>query len=553
MSYIDIDKLTYFYPNTDEAAIKNIKLGVEHGEILLICGSSGCGKSTLAKCIASTVPNFYGGSIKGLIKIEGIELEKIDRDKRANEITMVFQDPEKQLIMNKVHREVAYGLENIGVEEKVIKRRVWEALQFCNILDLAYRDIKTLSGGQKQKVSICSALAFLPKCIILDEPTSELDPDSAEELVEIIRKINEELDITVIIIEQRIDRWLDICDKIVLMKDGNIVFNGEKKEFYKNHDEYFSNFIPIYLKCVRQLNRDCSINTFKDGRKEIKRLYDMKKIIKRNNEGYSENLNLDKNTIIEMKKLNVKFDNITALYNINIDINEGDFIGIMGPNGSGKSTLLKSIMGLIKYEGSIKINKTMEVKKNKVKDLSKIIGYVSQNPNDYISKDTVYEELKFTLDNFGITNMSLIDETLKELNIYNLKDINPRDLSGGEKQRVAIASIIILKPKILLLDEPTRGLDYITRYSLGNLLKKLNSNGTTILIVTHDIDFAASVCNKFMLMFEGNILSNGKHKEVFENGIFYTTTINKLFRGIENQVFTLNDFRNTLKVLDEKE
>jgi energy-coupling factor transport system ATP-binding protein len=243
-------------------------------------------------------------------------------------------------------------------------------------------------------------------------------------------------------------------------------------------------------------------------------------------------------TIIDVKHLVCTYDNYQAVKEMNISIKKGDFLGILGANGAGKSTFMKAIMGIKKYSGSIKIS-GREVSKVKLRDMAGNIGYVSQNPNDYLTKDTVYEEIKFTLDNFNIKDYILIDEILKSFDIYDVKHKNPRDLSGGQRQRVAIASIMVLKPEILMLDEPTRGLDIEIKENLGNMLKKINNNGTTILLITHDIDFAGEFCSEFMLMFNGEKVAKGNREQVLGNGIFYTTTINKLVRGSAKNIFTL--------------
>ncbi|MCY6957663.1 ABC transporter ATP-binding protein [Clostridium brassicae] len=533
MKYINIRNLNYYYPRSTIRALNNIRLTINKGEIVFIAGKSGSGKSTLAKCISGSIPNFYGGKISGEISINDVCINKISNSDRSKEITMVFQDPERQLLMNKVHREIAFGLENIAVEAKNIKRRVFEALQFSNILDLAYRDISTLSGGEKQKVAIASAIAYLPRCIILDEPTSQLDPAAAEEIIKLIKKVNEELGITIIIIEQRIDKWFDIADRILVMKEGNIGFSGDKKTLYNIEDKYIRDFLPSYMKFSKFIGMDKMPLSFKDARLKIEKLGLNLKERKRENINFS-------NILIQIKKLTCGYENISVLKNVSLDIKEGEFISVLGANGSGKSTLLKAIMGVIKYKGSIKVLEE-EVKKIKTRNISKKIGYVSQNPNDYISKDTVYDELKFTLDNYGIKNYEIIDETLKRLDIYEIRDKNPRDISSGERQRVAIASILVMKPKILILDEPTRGLDYNVKINLGETLKDLNDKGTTIIMVTHDIEFAAKYCTKFTLMFNGEIVCYGNSEDVLGEGIYYTTEINKLVRSKNPKIFTLDD------------
>ncbi|MGH4121744.1 MAG: ABC transporter ATP-binding protein [Clostridium sp.] len=559
MSYIEINGLTYYYPKEQKPVLRDINLQLDKGKILFVVGESGSGKSTLAKCISGAVPNFYGGTIQGSVNIEGQGVIEMDHNTRAREITMVFQDPESQLIMNKVHREIAFGLENVGVKSSEIKRRIWEAMEFSNILDIADREINTLSGGQKQRVAITSAMVYLPNCIILDEPTSQLDPAAAEDVISLIKKINEELGITIIIIEQRIQKWFEIADEILVLSKGKTAFLGNKQEFYNEETNAMQDFLPNYLKICKALD----ITNMPCGLKEVR------KIIEKSSDEYKtpflEKDSTSREEIIKIENLCCKYEDTLAIKDLSINIKQGEFISILGANGGGKSTFLKALMGLINYSGSIKVlknsflneedSKTLfkntivnfsgehkEIKKLKIKDIARIIGYVSQNPNDYISKETVYEELKFTLDNYKIVDEGVIEDTLKALDIYKLVDKNPRDLSGGEIQRVAIASILVLRPKILLLDEPTRGLDSKVKAMLGKILLDLNKNGTTIILVTHDVEFASEFCNRFLLMFNGEIVGDGNREEVLGTGIYYTTTINKIFRNRNRGIFTLKDF-----------
>lgn len=531
MSYITVENLNYYYPGEDKKALDNINLKIEKGAFVLVTGRSGSGKSTLARCITGSIPNFYGGRIGGTTQIDGRNINDIDNRERAKEITMVFQDPERQLMANVVHREIAFGLENVGIEENKIKRRVWEALEFTNLLDLAYRKIDTLSGGEKQKVAVASALSYMPGCIILDEPTSQLDPASAGEIVSLLKKINDELSITVVVIEQRIEKWFSAADSVVIMDDGRIEYNGSKSELYGSDDDKLLNFLPVSLRLSKRFGIKDMPGSFKDIRNNIAEAEFEKNVQKAEVPGEA---------LIEAKNVHCFYGNEEAVKGIDFCINKGDFIGLIGSNGAGKSTVMKSIMGLVKYKGSIKLL-GREISKCNITELAKHIGYVSQNPNDYLSKDTVYEELKFTLDNMKIKDYSAIDETLKALGIYKLKDKNPRDLSGGERQRAAVASIMVLKPDILMLDEPTRGLDSDVKKNLGQMLKRLNENGMTIIMITHDMDFAGEFCRKFMLMFNGEVVSSGNAVDVLQDGIFYTTAVNKLLRGISNDIFTFDD------------
>jgi energy-coupling factor transport system ATP-binding protein len=537
MNYIDIKDLSFKYPEEDKEALSNISISIKKGEFLLVAGKSGSGKSTFGKTISGVIPSFYGGAIRGKVLVKDMRLSDIPQYERASEITMVFQDPERQLMMNKVHREIAFGLENIGVDPEEINRRVWESLQFINAVDLAYKDIDSLSGGQKQKLAIASAIAYLPSCIVFDEPTSQLDPSVADEVAQLIKKINEELGITVILIEQRLDRWFEMTDRVLILDSGKQAFCGSKEEFYNLGK--FEDFLPAYLKIAKQIKMEALPMSFKEMKMNLADL----KYTSENNY-FEEAINSE---IITASKLTVRYDNLMVLKGINFNIYKGDFIGIIGANGAGKSTLLKTISGLKDYCGNLKLRGS-EISKIRLRELSKVMGYVSQNPSDYISKETVYEEVEFTLKNHGIADKNAIEDVLKKLNIYELRNKNPRDLSGGEKQRVAIASVMVTKPAVLLLDEPTRGLDAEMKNTLKETLLALKAEGVTLIMVTHDIDFAAEVCGKFMLMIKGELISFGSHKKVFENGIYYTTTVHKIFKDIDRGLYRLEDIMR-MKVL----
>lgn len=537
MAYIEINNLNYRYPLEKEYSLKDINFGIEKGSILLVTGKSGSGKSTLARAIVGTVPDFYGGTISGEIKIDGIPLKKMSHKERAEKITMVFQDPEKQLMMNRVHREVAFGLENTSTDERIIKRRVYEALQFSGILNIAESDISSLSGGEKQKVAVASALAYMPQCIVFDEPTSQMDPSSAEEILNLVKKINEELGITIIVIEQRVNRWFDAADSIAVMEKGKLNLFKSRYDFYNNCSDSEFMFLPDYLKFFKSKGISSIPVNFKNARTQIS---ESSIKIKKDEEVSEKKVNDSADTIIDIKRLNCSYDSKIAVKDLSLTVNKGDFLCIMGPNGSGKSTLLKAVMGLMKYRGSIKVH-GKEIKSMQIRDIAKLVGYVSQNPNDYLSKDSVYDEVKFTMDNYGIYDENTINEVLKELEIFDVKEKNPRDLSGGQRQRVAIASILVLKPQIILLDEPIRGIESELKMKLGQILEKLNMQGITIILVTHDADFASLFCRRFILLFNGGIAADGTKKEVLSDGIFYTTSINKLLREKSNDIFTLEE------------
>ena len=552
MSIVNIKGLNYTYPDEDEPALKDINLKADKGEILLVLGTSGSGKSTLLKAITGAVPNFYGGSIEGSIYINEKSVKTISHRERAHMISAVFQDPEKQIVMNTVHKEIAFSLENIGVPEKQIKRRVFESLQFLNILDLTYKKTDELSGGEKQKVELAACIAMNSEIIVLDEPTSQLDPQSAEELIYLVKKISSELGKTIIVAEQRVDKWFDAAEKIMVLEEGSIVFYGDRTEFY-NTD--FIDFMPQYLRIAKELKFDSAMD-FQSVRKKLENhdIFFSDCIAADCNENddtekSSSIFNMfkrkkEENEYLKLKNVSVAYHSNIALNEININFEKNKFYTILGENGAGKSTLLKSIVKLVPYKGSITyIGRSLQ--KINSYDIAKVIGYVSQNPNDYISKDTVYEEIKFTLDNFKIDDSSRIESILKDFKIYQYKDKNPRDLSGGEKQRLAIASVLVMNPEILLLDEPTRGLDYSNKKELGHMLRKFVDSGRTLIMITHDIDFAADFSDDILLLINGELVQYGNKREVLKEGMYYTSTVHKL-AGYRD-VYTLDELKGCIK------
>ncbi len=536
MGYITVENFCYTYPEQKYPALNNISFSLERGEILLLLGRSGSGKSTLGKALAGSVPYFYGGTVSGQVKIDSIPLEKMEHNLRSQTVGMVFQYPEKQLILNKVHREVAFGLENTGVPEETIRRRVFEAMQFTGITPLADRDIDSLSGGQKQKVAIASALAFFPSCIVLDEPVSQLDPLAAEEILHLIRKINEELGITVILIEQRTGKCFELADKVAFMENGHLSFLGTVQNFFKSEHKEYEPFFPEYIRLFRKIGVKSTPLGIKNARAVLETL-PSPKILSSSQPPRKEVVE----PIFQIKKLSCGYGNITGLKNFSASIQKGECISLLGANGAGKSTLLKTLVGLKQYQGSIQIQ-GMELKKIKQKELAKTIGYVSQNPDDYLTQDTVQEELLFTARHLKVENPSeAVDRVLNLLKLKEYEKQNPKDLSGGQKQRVAIGSALVASPKILLLDEPTRGIDVPLKQALANLLKTLNKSGVTILLVTHDVEFACAISNRFWILYQGELLADGPKNDVFSGSLYYTTAIHKLCQAQNPELFTLED------------
>lgn len=549
-----IEDLTYYYPDTDQPALKNINLGVKEGEFLLVVGGSGSGKSSLARVLAGLIPDFYGGKCGGKVLFKGVDLHKIDRRTLAREVGIVFQDPEKQLVMTSVEAEIVFGLENMGLQQEEMLRRLAEVMSFLNLTPIRNEFTANLSGGQKQKVAIASVLAMQPKVLLLDEPTSQLDPLAAEEILNLVKRLNEEMGYTIILIEQRLERCFHLADRLLVMEQGQILKDGPPPEVACWEVENYLPFVPPVARFFALCGAPSVPLSVKEGRMVLKKYFPVSSLVpstwerqkpwkyprlfrRKNAQRVPEN-----NKAVEIKNLWYTYpDGKEALRGIDCTLKKGEFVAILGENAAGKSTLLKQMVGLLKPgRGSVTVM-GKDTGKFSVSRLVREIGYLSQNPNDYLFCDTVEEELQFTLYNLKLKNDGVINFVLNKLGIYGLRQINPRDLSAGERQRVALASVLVARPGILVLDEPTRGIDCRLKNDLGGLLSELVSDGTTVIVVTHDVEFATEYAQRAVMMFNGKIVSDGPKHEVLGSSMFYSPQMTRLFRGFSDGVLTIKE------------
>jgi energy-coupling factor transport system ATP-binding protein len=544
ISFLKIKDLNYFYPEQQERALKNINLEIEEGDFVLFVGGSGSGKSTLVKAIAGLVPEFYGGKVSGEITINKKNINEFNRRDLVQKVGIVFQDPETQLVMTKVEDEIAFGLENIALNENLIRRRIFEVSGALALNPFLCKNVPYLSGGLKQKVALASILAMQPDILILDEPTSQLDPVAGEEILTIIRRLNEENGITVILIEQRLERCFHLADRFVFIEKGEIKLNTKNVNMVNNwvKSEY-SPFVPPIVRLFSELGCSKIPLTVKEGRKYLKN-------INSNIGSNSVEINEEERLtpVIEVNNLWYVYENgEEALRNINIKIFQGEFLVVMGDNSAGKTTFIKNINGLLNpSRGSVKLWGKDGVNFKK-EDIFKKIAYLSQNPNDYLFKETVEEELIFTQNNFNCLNEEVRRKLLLKLGLEEKTLENPRDLSSGERQRVALASILVSNPEIIILDEPTRGLDYDLKIVLGDLLLDLQKEGITIVMITHDVEFAAEYGERIALMSRGEIIAQGRKEEILSGSNFYSPQISKLFKNINNRIVTLKEGKRFLE------
>ncbi|MFH1722309.1 MAG: ABC transporter ATP-binding protein [Candidatus Altiarchaeota archaeon] len=460
---INIKDLSFRYPQSESWALKDINLNVNSGEVILLTGPSACGKTTLFKCLNGLIPHLSGGELKGKIEVSGEDPSKKRVVDMAHSVGMVFQDPENQITQTTVENEIAFGLENRNLPVYEMEERITSVLEKLEISYLRERRIDTLSGGEKQKVVLASTLALKPKILALDEPTSQLDPWAAENFLNLIKSLANKENLTILISEHRIERILEFTDRIFDLGKNSFVGKNIFEEY------------PIV-----------------DDKLVTENVTNLKEII-------------------SVRNLNYSYNSSLVLDDVSLKINEGEFIAITGPNGAGKSTLVKHFNCLLNPPSSTIHLHGRDISENCVEDMACEVGFVGQNPNDYLFSESVKEELQFTLDNLKLKGD--IIKTLSYLGIADLIDKYPRDLSGGERQRVALASVLVADPKILVFDEPTRGLDWKTKETFIEYLKNQQKLGKTIILVTHDIRLIKHCADRVIHLSGGDIEFDGPISE----------------------------------------
>lgn len=544
MPVITIQDLTYYYPDTASPALNKITLDIQAGQLVLVLGGSGSGKSSLLRAIAGLIPEYYGGAYQGKVFLHGQELPQIERRQLVRQVGLVFQDPESQMVMTSVEQEIVFGMENLALSNQLMKRRVMEVSSALSLSEQLNDFIPELSGGQKQKVALASVLAMQPGILLLDEPTSQLDPVAGEEILTMVRRLNEDNGITVILVEQRLERCFHMADRILVMDQGRII--------HDLHKQTSMNVLAVQkdIPCLPPLAQmfiqaGCAEipATVKQGRDIVRSYMTAETAL---DPGPAEKAShCDKHfsqrrEILSIRNLWFSYPNgREVLKDINLNIKAGEFIVLMGANGTGKTTLLKQINGLLKPDRGQVTVLGQDSRTRSVEDLAADIGYLAQNPSDYLFLPSVQEELEFTLHNLGRSDDGITAHILERFHLSPCRAINPRDLSTGQRQRVALASVLISRPRLLLLDEPTRGLDYVLKGQLGAILQELQAEGIAILVVTHDVEFAAEFAEEIVLMDQGGIIARGDKYAMLSDSTFYSPQIGKLFNNIVDGVITM--------------
>ena len=530
MEIIKTENLTYTYPIGEKPAFSNVSITINKGEFVLLTGPSGCGKTTLCRCFNGLIPHFYNGTLEGKITVAGMDVTEHPIHEFAQHVGLVFQNPENQLFALSVEKDVAFALENLGLPREEIRRRVDWALEVTGITDLKDRAPYELSGGQQQRVAIASVLAMKPDVIVLDEPTSFLDPLSAKKIFDVIGGLNRGLGITIILVEHRLDLAARYADRIIVMDEGKIILDGKPREVFSSEEARLVGVgIPRATR-LYQVLKGMGLDlggvpiTSKEASKMVREVLTRRAPSKNplgRHEAGTRVLPAGKTgskTVIEVEDVYYTYPNgVEALRGVSLRVREGEFVAIMGQNGAGKTTLVKHFNGLLKPTRGRVLIDGVETRGVSVARLARKVGFVFQNPDHQLFCETVEKEVAFALKNFGFdeeTTRKRVDWALNILDLTEYRDVSPFMLSGGERKRVALASVLAWDPEVLILDEPTIGQDYRQKERLMNFIMQLNAQGKTVIIVTHDVEFVAECKPRVILMAEGRILADGDPHKV---------------------------------------
>lgn len=537
MEHFKIENLIFSYPTSkDKKSLDNVSLRIEKGEYVVLCGKSGSGKTTLLRHLKTVLTPH--GKRSGEIYFNGIALKGVDNREQAAKIGYVMQNPDDQIVTDKVWHELAFGLESLGCDQKTMRSRVAEMACYFGIQDWFHRDIAVLSGGQKQLLNLASIMAMQPEVLILDEPTSQLDPIAASDFLNTVRKINTELGTTVIITEHRLEDIFPYADRAIVMDSGRIIADDTPRSigrllFEQNNPMFTAMPTPVRVFYNANGRGDCPL-TVREGRawlnKEFEAAPEITEIpCKSIDDGID-------NPALSLKELWFRYekDAPDILRGVSVEIPSGSISAIVGGNGAGKSTTLKAICGICKpYRGKIKVF-GKDVNKFRSGELFRnCISMLPQDPKSLFVKNKVIDELsEMTKDKSKITEIAEICQ------ITELLDSHPYDLSGGEQQRVALAKVLLTEPKILLLDEPTKGMDSFFKETFADILNKLKSQGITILMVSHDVEFCAKYADRVSMFFDGQVLTTDTPQNFFGGNSFYTTAANRMSKHVFRNAVT---------------
>lgn len=527
-----VEQLSFQYPEQTRKALDELTLTVEQGEFLVLCGPSGCGKSTFLRQLKTVLAPH--GRRTGRILFEGVPLEELDQREQSSRIGFVQQSPDNQLVTDKVWHELAFGLESLGCETPVIRRRVAEMASFFGIESWFYQDVSQLSGGQKQLLNLASVMAMQPGVLILDEPTSQLDPIAASDFLATLGKINRELGTTILLTEHRLEEALPLASRAAVLDEGRLLCAGSPQQVgaalkQAGHGMFLAMPTPMRVWAASDSTAPCPV-TVREGRHWLAGFavdHPLRPLPPEQPHALSDQV------VLQAEELWYRYekDQPDVVRGLDLSVHKGEFVALLGGNGTGKTTSLKLLSGLLRpYRGQVRT--------------AGRVGNLPQDPQALFVKKTVREDL------FELFRGSTLSSEQQQARIARactlcrleeLLDRHPYDLSGGEQQRAALAKVLLLDPEILLLDEPTKGLDAQFKQVFAQILRTLLAQGVTVLMVSHDVEFCARYAHRCALFFDGGVVADAPPRAFFSGNSFYTTSANRMARPSVPQAVTAED------------
>lgn len=577
MNLVEIKDFGFSYPESSRKVLEHVNLNIKEGTLNVIMGRSGCGKSTLLRQLKSVLAP--AGEKEGEILYRNIPLRDTDHRTQSQEIGFVMQNPDNQIVTDKVWHELAFGLESLGYDNATIRLRVAEMASYFGIQKWFYKNVSELSGGQKQLLNLASVMAMHPSLLILDEPTSQLDPIAASDFLETVKKINRDIGTTVLLTEHRLQDIIPYADQVFVMDEGTLFMEGTPREIgtklkEQHHGMFLSMPVPMQIYAGTESTLTCPL-TVSEGRQWIREYIEEKGIkkeqIQQANQRLERQGEKNKNETaglfghfksqkentppaIQMKDVWFRYekDSPDVIQDLSLEVKKGEFYALVGGNGTGKSTTL-SLLGRVHqpYSGRIYLD-GKDLRSFSDRELyGGYLGVMPQNPQSIFLKKTVLEDLYSVIGGkkekpsseypISMKKEKAIEGIVSLTHLEGLLNRHPYDLSGGEQQRLALAKVLLLRPKILLMDEPTKGMDAEYKEELGSILKKLQSHGMTIFMISHDVEFVAEYADTTGLFFEGNVVTSKKTRDFFAGNNFYTTAANRMARGLFPEAVTGKD------------
>lgn len=591
MNILEVKHLRFSYFMQEKESLCGVDISIEEGKFYVICGRSGSGKSTLLRHFKTELAPH--GQKQGEILYCGTNIEEVSGEKQCSEIGYVFQNPDTQIVTDKVWHEMAFGLESLGYDSEMIHLRVAEMASYFGIQNWFWKDISELSGGQKQLLNLASVMVMHPKVLLLDEPTSQLDPIAASEFLHTVHRINAELGVTVLLTEHRLEDAVSWADSILVMEEGKLIAQGNAvdigRELRKSGNEMFLAMTsPMRIYAATESRLDCPYTVAMGRQWLAEELRNGSQLLSSN--GATFNSKHDINVENGQQKTELSWENppVTrrqgnsnalsdiicikdiwfryerdlpdVVQGLSLKIKSGEIFALMGGNGAGKSTTLRLLAGILSpYRGKIYLDGRPLTKYSEKELYQGMLGVLPQDPTSIFVKKTVKEELYEVLEQGVMAEAkpkalkkgvqteladvmrAEIENMVEFLGITMLLERHPYDLSGGEQQKLALAKILLRKPRVLLLDEPTKGLDAYFKREFGRLLQRLSARGMTIILVSHDIEFCAEYAMRVGLFFEGKVTSVKGSREFFAGNHFYTTAANRMARAFFKEAVTVED------------